>query len=124
MEGRVKYFAEVHALHTFATQGWTNGRRGRGLPGADYELDDLIFLYRLLSHCDVYGWYGWGMRTSEARDAVRRNKFFRPDIKLSWSQQHFRDALEGCTMTSHVTSALVSSRTCGIEKVQMRRLAT
>ena len=37
------YFAEIHALDTFASQRGAHGRRGRGLPGADYQLDDLIF---------------------------------------------------------------------------------
>ena len=44
------YLAEVHALHSFATQRRTNRRRGRRLARADDQLDDLVFLDRFLGH--------------------------------------------------------------------------
>lgn len=51
------YFAEIHALHTFTTQCRTNGRRGRRLPCAYNQFDDLVFCYRFSGHdvwlCDV-----------------------------------------------------------------------
>lgn len=40
------YLAEIHALHTFATQCRTDGRAGTGLAGAHDQFDDLI-----LGHC-------------------------------------------------------------------------
>ena len=44
------YLAKVHALDAFATKCWTNGRRGRGLSGADDELDDYVFGHGLARH--------------------------------------------------------------------------
>jgi hypothetical protein len=45
--------AEIHTLHTFATQRRTNRRRWRRLSGTHYQLDNLICRYRFLRHCDV-----------------------------------------------------------------------
>ena len=48
------YFAEIHALHTFTTERWTDGRRGRRLPCAYDQFDDLVFCYCFSRHG------GWG----------------------------------------------------------------
>lgn len=46
----ISYFAEIHALYTFTTQRGTDGRRGRSLPGPDYEFDDLVLCYCFPRH--------------------------------------------------------------------------
>jgi hypothetical protein len=53
-EGRWRciYFAEIHALYTFATEGGTDGRRGRRLACADNQLDDLVFCDCFSRHCE------------------------------------------------------------------------
>lgn len=48
--GWCAYFAEVHGLDALAAQGGADGGRGRGLPGADDELDDLVFLEGFAGH--------------------------------------------------------------------------
>jgi hypothetical protein len=56
-EGRTYYFAEIHRLYTFASQGRTDGRRGRCLARADDQFDDLVALYYSFRHdeCVVCG---------------------------------------------------------------------
>ena len=44
------HLAEVHALDTLTTQSRTDGRTGRGLAGADNQLDELILGQNVLSH--------------------------------------------------------------------------
>jgi len=50
LEMVVNYFAEIHALYTFASQGRTDGWRGRGLSSPNDELDYDISGYRFLGH--------------------------------------------------------------------------
>lgn len=51
----VEFLAEIHALHTFTTQCWTDGGRGRRLPCAHYQFDDLVFCYCFSRHGWVVG---------------------------------------------------------------------
>lgn len=51
--GSQEYFAEVHALHAFATKCRTDRRRRRGLPSANDELDDDILRSQLARHASV-----------------------------------------------------------------------
>lgn len=48
--GRKAHFAEVNGLDAFAAEGGADGRRGRGLSGADDELDYLFARGQLAGH--------------------------------------------------------------------------
>jgi hypothetical protein len=52
---RFTHFAEIHRLHTFASQCRTDGRRRRRLAGADDQFDDLIALYYSFCHDECGG---------------------------------------------------------------------
>jgi hypothetical protein len=70
VEQKPLYFAEIHALYTFATQRRTNGRRGRRLTRTNDQLDDLVLCYRFSGHYQCI----WAIRDCMGlRRRVRRS---------------------------------------------------